>query len=54
MSEARGPAAIGQPVILEFDDNRLLALLFGEHDRHLARIEQQLGVSVTQRKLEVR
>jgi phosphate starvation-inducible protein PhoH and related proteins len=49
VSEARGPAASGQPVILEFDDNRLLALLFGEHDRHLARIEQQLGVSVTPR-----
>ncbi len=29
---------------LQFDDNSLLPLLFGEHDRYLARIEQQLGV----------
>jgi phosphate starvation-inducible PhoH-like protein len=49
VSDARGPAPSGQPIVLEFDDNRLLALLFGEHDRHLARIEQQLGVSVTPR-----
>ncbi len=49
VSEARGPDNAGQPTVLEFDDNRLLALLFGEHDRHLARIEQQLGVAVTPR-----
>ena len=34
---------------LSFDDNSLLPALFGEHDRHLARIEQQLGVVVTSR-----
>jgi len=34
---------------LTFDDNNLLPALFGEHDRHLARIEQQLGVVVTSR-----
>ncbi len=34
---------------LSFDDNTLLSALFGEHDRHLARIEQQLGVVVTSR-----
>ncbi|HZF34255.1 MAG TPA: PhoH family protein [Candidatus Angelobacter sp.] len=34
---------------LEFDDNRLLALLFGEYDQNLARIEQQLGVSLVSR-----
>jgi len=34
---------------LQFDDNALLPMLFGEHDRHLARIEQQLGVSVRAR-----
>ena len=34
---------------LEFDDNRLLPVLFGAHDQHLARIEQQLGVSVLSR-----
>lgn len=34
---------------LEFDDNRLLPVLFGEHDRNLARVEQALGVSVVSR-----
>ncbi len=35
--------------LIEFDDNHLLAQLVGEHDKHLARIEQGLGVSVTPR-----
>ena len=34
-------AATASTLQLEFDDNRLLPLLFGEHDRHLARIEQR-------------
>ena len=34
---------------LSFDDNRLLPLLYGEHDSHLARIETQLGVSLISR-----
>jgi phosphate starvation-inducible PhoH-like protein len=34
---------------LQFDDNTLLPMLFGEHDRHLARIEQRLGVSLNSR-----
>ena len=34
---------------LTFDDNALLPLLFGEHDRHLARIEHRLGVRVSAR-----
>ncbi|MEE8622947.1 MAG: PhoH family protein [Alphaproteobacteria bacterium] len=34
---------------LQFDDNSLLPLLFGEHDRYLARIEQQLGVLMVSR-----
>jgi phosphate starvation-inducible PhoH-like protein len=38
-----------EPVYLEFDDNTLLPVLFGEHDRHLARIEQLLGVSIASR-----
>ncbi len=42
-------ASTPQPLVLDFADNRLLALLFGEHDRHLSRIEQQLGVSVSPR-----
>ena len=40
----------GQEVIhIEFEDNRLLPLLYGEHDQHLARIEQELGVSLVPR-----
>jgi phosphate starvation-inducible PhoH-like protein len=42
-------ATIGPPVQLEFDDNRLLPMLFGEHDRNLARIEQTLGVQLVTR-----
>ncbi len=34
---------------VEFDDNLLLPLLYGERDQHLARIERQLGVSVVTR-----
>ena len=34
---------------IEFDDNRLLPSVYGEHDRHLARIEQRLGVSLHNR-----
>jgi phosphate starvation-inducible PhoH-like protein len=34
---------------IEFDDNLLLPLLYGERDQHLARIERQLGVSVVTR-----
>jgi phosphate starvation-inducible PhoH-like protein len=32
--------------VLEFDDNRLLPQLFGSHNIHLARIEQELDVSL--------
>jgi phosphate starvation-inducible protein PhoH and related proteins len=34
---------------LVFDDNRLLAALFGEHDEHLALIEHRLGVDIAPR-----
>src|SRR5215208_6288121 len=34
---------------LVFDDNRLLAALFGEHDEHLALIEHRLGVDIARR-----
>src|SRR5215472_14147068 len=36
-------------VQMQFDDNALLPLLFGEHDANLDRIERQLGVSVVSR-----
>lgn len=42
----------GQPdrrIDVEFDDNRLLPMLYGEHDRHLARVETLLGVSLISR-----
>ncbi len=35
--------------MLKFDDNRALGEVFGEHDRHLARIEKALGVMVSSR-----
>jgi len=35
--------------MLQFDDNRLLPLLFGEFNQHLARIEQKLGVTLSSR-----
>jgi phosphate starvation-inducible PhoH-like protein len=37
----------GDAPVIRFDDNRLLALLLGEHDRNLARIEKALGVSLS-------
>jgi phosphate starvation-inducible PhoH-like protein len=37
------------PLVLKYEDNRLLGALFGEHDRNLARIEKELGVSVSSR-----
>ncbi len=37
------------PLHIEFDDNRLLSQLFGEHDRNLARIESALGVQLVSR-----
>ena len=43
------PARAAAPILLQFDDNTLLPLLFGEHDRHLARIEQRLGVRLSSR-----
>ena len=45
----RPQVEVSQPLHLQFDDNTLLPLLFGEHDRHLARIEQALGVSLVSR-----
>lgn len=33
----------------EFEDNRIAAIVFGQHDRNLARIEQQLGVVLINR-----
>ncbi|MFO0997983.1 MAG: PhoH family protein [Alphaproteobacteria bacterium] len=38
-----------KPLIVQFDDNRLLTSLFGRHDEFLARIEKHLGVSLSSR-----
>ncbi len=50
-STSKGGTASGatQPVLLQFDDNSLLPLLYGEHDRHLTRLEAQLGVRLAAR-----
>jgi phosphate starvation-inducible protein PhoH and related proteins len=40
---------VERPTQLEFDDNLLLPLLYGERDQHLDRIERQLGVSLVTR-----
>ena len=37
----------GKAVTLQFSDNTLLPLLLGDHDRHLVRIEQAMGVRVS-------
>lgn len=42
-------ASEAESLILAFDDNRLLAPLFGEHDEHLALIENRLNVDITPR-----
>ena len=48
-ASGHGATRHGAPIHINFDDNSLLPLLFGEHDRHLARIEQKLGVSLASR-----
>lgn len=39
----------GDNLVIAFDDNQLLTELFGEHDQHLARIEEGLGVHASSR-----
>jgi phosphate starvation-inducible protein PhoH and related proteins len=46
-TEVKAPQAARNQV--EFDDNRLLPLLYGERDQHLDQIERQLGVSLVPR-----
>ncbi|MBL4791059.1 MAG: PhoH family protein, partial [Kordiimonadaceae bacterium] len=36
-------------VVVEFQDNKLAAMVFGQHDQNLARIEQRLHVSLINR-----
>ncbi len=42
-SATQNPAPPSRSLTLTFADNALLALLLGDHDRHLTRIEQKLG-----------
>jgi len=37
------------PTFMQFGDNSLLPLLYGEHDQHLARLERQLQVTLAAR-----
>ena len=41
--------AASEPLVIEFEDNRLLLQLLGEHDRHLAIIEDRIGVACVPR-----
>ena len=41
------PTPSGKAVTLTFADNALLPLLLGDHDRHLVRLEQGLGVRLS-------
>src|ERR1700733_16229684 len=53
MSAAPNDLVAGTPgggrAQLEFDDNLLLPLLYGERDAHLDQIERQLGVALVPR-----
>ncbi|MEQ8640614.1 MAG: PhoH family protein [Alphaproteobacteria bacterium] len=46
---AAGPSLASVIRERQFDDNRLLAALFGRHDEHLVMIERMLGVSLRYR-----
>ena len=43
------PPPPAKALTLQFNDNALLPLLFGDHDRHLVRLEQGLGVRLASR-----
>ncbi len=50
LSSAAIPSGLpGKATTLHFNDNTLLPLLLGEHDRNLVRLEQGLGVRVSAR-----
>ena len=42
-------AAFENVTVLRFADNRLLPLLYGEHDRHLARLEESFRIRISSR-----
>jgi len=44
-----GTSSSNHKKVVEFEDNRLAAVVFGQHDRNLTRIEQRLGVVLINR-----
>ena len=46
---SEGPSNGHQRKVVEFEDNRLAAIVFGQHDQNLARVEQRLGVVLINR-----
>lgn len=48
-SKTADPGSGGKTAHIQFDDNDRLPMLYGEFDRHLSRMEQQLGVSLSSR-----
>jgi len=46
-SQTLGRTTQNHAVTLQFPDNLLLPLLLGDHDRHLVRLEQRLGVRLS-------
>ncbi len=47
LAPAANPTNGGKAITVQFNDNMLLPLLLGDHDRHLVRIEQALGVRLS-------
>ncbi len=48
-----GAASEVEHIVLDFDDNLLASVLFGQFDEHLALLEQQLGIEAVARGNEV-
>jgi len=53
LEEAKAKIGFRETLQMCFDDNSLLLALFGAHDRHIARVEQKLGILVSVRGNEV-
>ncbi len=47
IAPSASPTNGGKAITVQFNDNMLLPLLLGDHDRHLVRIEQALGVRLS-------
>ena len=53
MTTQHMPKPKNESVLIEFDDNRLLSELYGEHDKHLVQLEKALGVTLINRGNQV-